>query len=173
MIKPLIEYLPSFMQNSNIYKSIFEADEVEIIEFEDAIEDLEKQLNIDTATWALEIYEKDLGIETDSAKPYSERREVVKSKERGTGKVDADLIKKVADAYANGDADVTFDGTVNITFTSVYGTPENISDLEKVIKEIKPAHLDYILIYLYFSLANIEAMTLSQLEEKQINKFAF
>ncbi len=173
MIKPLIEYLPSFMQNSNIYKSIFEADEVEIIEFEDAIEDLELQLSIDTATWALDIYEKDLGIETDTSKPYSERRSVIKSRERGTGKVDTDLIKSVADAYANGDADVDFNGNIIVTFTSVLGRPPNLEDLIEAIKDIRPAHLlvEYKYKYLVISMVH-DTMTINNMESQLLTNFA-
>jgi len=151
MLKPLIDYLPSFMQNSKIYEAIFGADEAELIEFENAIGDLELQLSIDTATWALEIYEKDLGIETDTAKSLYERRSVIKSKERGTGKVDADLIKKVVDAYANGDAEISFDGTIHIAFVNIYGIPPNMNDLENAVEKIKPAHLNIVYEYTYIT----------------------
>jgi hypothetical protein len=173
MNKPLIEYLPSFMQNSKTYEAIFGADEAELIEFENSIEDLELQLNIDTATWALEIYEKDLGIKTDTSKSLYERRSVIKSKERGTGKVDADLIKKVVDAYANGDADVDFNDIIYITFTSVLGRPPNLGDLTNAVEGIKPAHLAVEYLYKYLVIAHIdETMTIEEVETQPLTNFA-
>lgn len=139
------------MQKSAIYQAVFGASEPELTELETAIDDLEKQLNIDTATWALEIYEKDLGIEVDSTKSLYERRSVIKSKERGTGKVDADLIKKVVDAYSNGDADISFDGVIHVAFVNVYGIPPNMEDLINAVEEIKPAHLGILFSYTYLT----------------------
>ena len=137
------------MQKSNIYRAIFGAGEPELTELETAIDDLEKQLNIDTATWALEIYEKDLGIKTDLSKPLSDRRSVIKSKERGTGKVDAEMLETVADSYVNGDANVTFNGSIQLAFTSILGVPPNMDDLERVLDDLKPAHLAIFYHYLY------------------------
>lgn len=149
MNRPLIEYLPSFMQKSSIYKSLFNASELEIQELETAIEDLRKQLDINTATWALDIYEKDLGIPTNISKPLSDRRSVIKSKERGTGKVDAGMLKTVVDSYTNGDADIAFDGSIHVSFTSIVGVPPNMDDLELVIEELKPAHIALLYYYLF------------------------
>ncbi len=139
------------MQKSNVYKSMFGAEEAEINLIEQRIADLNAQLNIDTATWALDIYEKDLGIPVDINKPYSERRAVIKSKERGSGKVDAELLKTVADAYANGEANVDFDGKIHIRFTSILGIPENQDDLEEVVDSLRPAHLEVIFHFLYMT----------------------
>jgi len=173
MNRPLIEYLPSFIQKSNIYQAIFGSSEPELEDLEAAVDDLEKQLNIDTATWALDIYEKDLGIVTDHNKSLSDRRSVIKSLERGTGKVDADLIKSVADAYANGDATVAFNGNILITFTSVLGRPPNIADLFKAVEDIKPAHLQALYFYKYLFISEIHnVMTLTEMESRELTDFA-
>lgn len=112
------------------------------------------QLNIDTATWALAVYEKELGIVTDVKKPLDERRSVIKSKIRGTGKIGAIQIKIVADAWSNGDVDVSLSasgGTVIIQFTSIYGIPSNIPDLQGAVREIVPAHLAIEYQYKYYT----------------------
>ncbi|MEC0107279.1 DUF2313 domain-containing protein [Paenibacillus taichungensis] len=112
------------------------------------------QLNVDTATWALAIYEKEHGIVTDVKKPLDERRSVIKSKMRGTGKIGAIQIKIVADAWSNGDVEVTLSpsgGTVIIQFTNVYGIPSNIPDLQAAVREIVPAHLAIEYQYKYYT----------------------
>ncbi|MEF3313335.1 DUF2313 domain-containing protein [Paenibacillus sp. GYB004] len=141
--------LQPFMRKSSVYKAIFDAEAGQFDGRDAAIADLRLQLSVDTATWALGVYEAELGIVTESGKPIAERRSVVKSKMRGTGKVDAALIKLVADSFSNGDVVVQFDGTIKITFTSVVGTPPNLQDLKLAIEDIKPAHLGVIYIFLY------------------------
>lgn len=139
----------------------------------DRLEDFKNQLSVNTATWGLAIYEKELGIKTDINKDINDRRSVVNSKARGNGKVDATLIKMVADAWSNGDCIVTFDGKINIKFTSVYGTPSNLDDLKRVIDEIKPAHLGILYAFAYLLIKDIEGtMTLQELESTKLNKFA-
>jgi len=152
------------MRKSEIYRKIFEAEAVQYANRDDAIADLQAQLSVDTATWALTIYETELGITIDSSKPLSERRAVIKSKMRGTGQVDAALIKLVVDSWTNGDVDVSFaNSTITITFTSVVGIPENINDVEIAIEEIKPAHLAVLYVFLYNTYGVLSAFTHGEL----------
>ncbi len=139
----LINYLPIFMRKSQIFNEIFRGEEKELEAAEASIEEIRQQLNIDTATWGLEIYEAELGIKTDLSKGLEERRSVIKSKWRGTGKVDARLIQLVAEAYSNGEVQVSFDGSIVISFVGTRGVPPNLNDLEDTINSIKPAHLPF------------------------------
>ncbi len=162
-----------FQRRSAIYKAIFDAEAGQFDNRDAAIEDLHRQLSIDTATWALAIYEYELGIVSDKNKPLSERRSVIKSKMRGTGKVDAALIKLVADSYANGDVEVTFDGNIRIRFTSVLGVPPNLPDLIAAIDDIKPAHLAVLYVYKYLLINQVhKVMTINQIQETKLNKFS-
>ena len=145
----MIKQLQMFQRKSKVYQEIFKAEGLQFDSRDAIIAELKLQLSVDTATWALAIYEKELNIVTDLSKPISERRSVIKSKMRGTGQVDSALIKLVADSYSNGDVDVTFDGSIKITFASVVGIPPNIEDVYKAIEEIKPAHLAVIYAFLY------------------------
>jgi hypothetical protein len=145
----LLSYLPPFLRKSKIYVEIFNTDEQQIASLNTNIQEIEAQLNVDTATWGLAIYEKELGIKTDLNKSFNDRRSVIKSKLRGTGKIGVMQLKLVADAYTNGNVEISFDGKINIHFTSVRGIPPNMYDLETVIEEIKPAHLGVTYAYLF------------------------
>lgn len=145
----MLKALPFYEQKSKIFQSLLDIQGQELDEKALTIEDLKKQLSIDTAIWALSIYEQELGIITDLYRSYEDRRSTIKSKWRGTGKVDRDLIKLVSDAYTNGDVKVTFDGKINIEFISIYGTPPNIADLQNALEDIKPAHLGIAYIFNY------------------------
>lgn len=129
------------MRKNKTFQEIFNAEGEQINLLFSDIEDLKKQLSVDTATWGLTVFEKELKIKTNLNKPLSERRSVIKSKLRGSGKVDYIQIKLVADAYTNGDVLVTFNGHIVIKFTSTFGVPTNVDDLKNALEEIKPAHL--------------------------------
>ncbi len=137
----MIDYLPSYEKKSGYFNELMTVGEKQVTNLSETIEDMNKQLLIDTATWALNIYEEELGIPTDVSKTYEERRSVIKSRIRGTGKVDAALIKLSADAYTNGDVEVSFNGKVVIKMTSYYGVPSNFDDLKEIMRDIIPAHL--------------------------------
>lgn len=146
----LIELLPPYERQSKVFQEILNAEQIEFNKLGVDIEDLKKQLNIDTATWGLVVYEKELGLKTNLNKPLSERRSVIKSKWRGTGKVDAALIKIIVDAFTNGNVDVGFDGSIIVTFNDVKGVPPNMEDVYGSIENIKPAHLgiSYVFVFL-------------------------
>lgn len=103
--------------------------------------DVVSQTIIDTATWGLDLQEKELGIRTDKNKSYEERRSVIKAKRRGRGKLTLALIKRTVEAYTYAQTSVTFDGAIHIVFTSVYGRPPNMQDVYDTIENIKPAHI--------------------------------
>ena len=142
MYDQMINSLPLYERSSRIFQQVFQAEGAEFADLHGNVDDIRLQLFVDTATWGLAIYEKELGIVTDLNKPLVERRGVIRSKMRGYGKVDAALIKLVVDSYTNGGADVTFDGKINVIFSNVRGIPENMNDVYKAVEDIKPAHLD-------------------------------
>lgn len=169
----LLFSLPYYERSSKVFKEILDSEMMEFDNFNFKINDLEQQLNIDTATWALEIYERELNIKTILGKSLEERRSVVKSKLRGTGKVDAVLIKMVADAFTNGNVSVDFNGSIIIKFNSVYGIPHNLEDAKQAISDISPAHLDIIYEFAYLLIKDIHNMkTLNEMEQITLNKFA-
>lgn len=169
----LLELLPPYERSSKVFQEIIKVEQIEFDKLNTAIVDLEKQLNIDTATWGLLIYEKELGIKTNIIKPLEERRAVIKSKWRGTGKVDRALIKTVVDAYTNGGVEVGFDGRIIITFNDVKGIPPNIEDVYKAVDEIKPTHLSIMYYFAYLLIKEIHGvMKLNDMEQIALNKFA-
>lgn len=169
----MLAYLPPYERNSKVFQEILQTEEIEFDNLNLDIEDLEKQLNIDTATWGLSIYEKELGIKTNLTKSLDERRSVIKSKWRGTGKVDKALIKTVVDAYTNGGVDVNFDGKIRIKFNDVKGTPPNLEDAKRAIEDISPAHLAIIYEFAYLLIKEIHGVIkLNEIELIPLNKFA-
>lgn len=143
--KKMINYLPSYERSSRVFQDVIDAEAKEIDNETLVIGDFIKQLSIDTATWGLEIYEKELGIGTDINKSHEERRSVIKSKYRGIGKFDKTLLEGIANAYTNGRTKATFNGKINVLFEDIKENILNLMDFENTLEEIKPAHLDYTL----------------------------
>lgn len=169
----MCSYLPLHWRKSTVIDQIMKAEGIEFDSILAAIGDIQAQLDIDRATWGLAIYEKELGLQTDVSKPVSERQAVIKSKMRGTGKADAELIKAVADAYTNGDVEVAFrDGIICIRFANVLGAPPNMGDLTNSIEELRPAHLPFEFEYLYLMLYQVQQLKIGEIQDKHLTDFS-
>lgn len=157
-----MKYLPIFMRKSLYLQELINALELVNDDIRNEIKDLDNQLYISKATWMLDYYEEELGIEKVADKPIDERRQLIMSKWRGTGNVNAEMIRDIVESYIpNLEADgllIEFvDSTIRITFTSLKGVPANIQDCENSIREIMPCHLALEFVFRYNSWAQIEA----------------
>lgn len=169
----MLNSLPLFMRDNQVLQEIFNAESNQFNTTNSRIDDLNTQLSIDTATWALDIYENELAIITDYGKSLTDRRSVIKSRWRGSGKVDATLIKMVTDSWVNGQTAVTFDGKINVKFNGFFGVPSNMDDVKKAIEEIKPAHLQVVYAFTYLLISEVHnIMVINQLQSTTLNKFA-
>lgn len=136
------EYLPKIEKSSSTFREVTRIVNEEFKPLYHIIRDLDKQLNIDTATWGLKIYESELKLPIEPDKSYEERRAIIKAKWKGTGKVDNLMIKVVVEAFTSSVVNVAFDGEIIIEFPNGRGIRFS-SELIAAIDEIKPAHLNY------------------------------
>lgn len=172
----LKEYLPEFYLDVREMNELLETEGEEFDLLTERIEELLDQASPESATWALERYEKDLDITIDTSKPDDQRRSVIISKRRGYGKVSGTLLKSVAQAYSGGTIAVSVvpaERRINIRFIDTLGTPLNLDDLKDVLEVIKPAHmlLTYTFRYLLVNEVN-GVMTINQLQQRQLTDFA-
>lgn len=175
-VERLRGYLPSY------YDEIVEFDALtatEGVEFDRLYSDIETLLNEsypETSTIFLDRYEKDLQIPVDPTKPVDQRRSVIISKMRGSGKVSGSMIKNVAQAYDGGTVNVGVDiphYTIIITFIDSLGTPLNIDDLKQALEDIKPAHMRIEYKFRYLLIREIHnVMTLSDIDRIKLSNFA-
>lgn len=154
--------------------------------FESAGIDLDKA-NIDVAYIArqfwfdtidaefLPIYEKLLGIKTNSDLSIEDRRSIVEAKWKSDGKCDLTLIQAVCNSWKNGEVKVSFvDGQIQLKFTGEYGVPTDLDSLYNAVDDIKPAHLQLNYIFAYLLIKDIhKVMTINQLQTHKISDFAF
>ncbi|OHW62898.1 hypothetical protein EUAN_06820 [Andreesenia angusta] len=139
----LLSHLPKYERNSEIMKELFGATGEEFAILESEFENIKKQFAIDTATWALELYEKELALPVRPRKTLEERRAIIKAKMRGVGKISAALIKATVEAYTRSEVTMTFDGAIRIQGKNEDSISLNMEDICKSVEEIKPAHLGF------------------------------
>ncbi|WMI81607.1 YmfQ family protein [Anaerotignum sp. MB30-C6] len=148
----LIGYLPEDYKKSASVVQLQDAIQGEWDNLDQAVEALEEQLFIDTATWGIGYWESVCGITQNLSKDIQLRRSAVKAKLRGTGTTTVAMIQNVSESFVNGEVAVVEHNDqyrFDIEMLSVIGIPPNMEDLKAVIEEIKPAHLDYRIIIKY------------------------
>jgi len=162
----LIDLLPEYYKNSPQVVELQGAFEHWTEALKAARDDLLAQLNVETATWGLSIWEKALGLETDVNKPYEYRRTRIMSKLRGAGTTTKQMIKNVAESFSNGQVEIieyNEENRFEVKFVGTIGIPPNMDDLTAAIEEIKPAHLAYTFVYVYRTHGQLSEYTHEQL----------
>lgn len=161
--------LPNYYYKSIIMKMVQNTNANQIGKLNFYVQDVLSQLSIDTATWGLEIWEKELGIKTDISKSYQFRREIVKAKIRGSGTTTKSMIKNVAESFSNAEVEVIEDipnSSFKIKFIGVKGIPPNMAGLVETIEDIKPAHLAYSFEYTFTWWDKVKELTWNTAGEK-------
>jgi len=171
----LMNLLPPLYENVLEMQLLTQTEGAELDQLAADVEDVLQQFYPESATWALERYEQDLQIPTNRAKPDDQRRSVIISKMRGSGKVSGSMLKNVAQAYENGGIDVSVNPgeyRILIRFIDTLGLPPNLNDLKAAIEDIKPAHMTVEYRLRYLTIAEVERMTLSEMEQTRQDKLA-
>ncbi|KEO81028.1 putative phage tail protein [Tumebacillus flagellatus] len=133
-------FLNNSMRNmTGFYKSIGE----QIDSLQEAVIDGQNQLFIDTATWALPIYEAEFAIKlVDQSNAVARRNNVMAMSRGGLGATPLS-ITNVLKAYGYSTQLLEdFAGyTITIQFNDFRGVPPNLGDLQTLMTRFIPAHL--------------------------------
>lgn len=134
---------PKLLQNE-IDKPLMDSLDIEVDNMKAAYLDLFNQFFVSTATWGLRYWENLVKIETNKNLSYETRRSNVLAEMRTRDITTVEVIKSVSEAYSNGECQV-IENYENYSFIIKFigsrGIPEALSELDKVIQKIKPAHL--------------------------------
>lgn len=146
-LSDMMKYLPLYERKSNVFRTILTTDDRELRNTEQQLEIVNRNIFIDTAIEALQIYERDLGIKPNSTLRYDQRREQISSRNRASfDQTTEGTIKAVAAAYSNGEVEINTTntpGVYEIKFTGTKGIPDNLDGLMQAIEIIVPAHLEF------------------------------
>lgn len=139
----MLAQLPSYERDNEILNDIYAAFGDKTDKFLYEIEDLYKQLNIDTATWGLNVWERNVGLDNNKELSLVQRRGRVKTRLKGFGKIDAELLESTLQNYYDNKVDVFFDGRVLLNIPLEGDSWQHRQVIREIIKILKPAHLGY------------------------------
>lgn len=148
----LKKYVPELISDIKEFKALYDVNSKELNDINSEIVDIFNQTRISTATWGLVYWEYVFGIPTDLKLSYEERRQALIARKTGQGTTTVQKIKDVAKSYTGGEVEIIenfSDYSFVIKFVSQKGIPTNIDLFKNTIDNIKPAHLDYTIEFLY------------------------
>lgn len=151
-MRPLIESLPGYYQNSTPVVELERAIGTQMEALWEDREDLLRQLWVDTATWGLAWWESWCGLPVDTTLSHEARRARVKAKLRGRGTTTVELIRSSASSYVDAQVSVREEAEryhFTVVFSHIRSQPPELTDLTHTINEVKPAHLEFDYLFLY------------------------
>lgn len=168
--------VPERYQKSAEAGEILRAVQPEFNRMQDVIDSFTDQLLLSGATWGIDRWEQDYGIDSNIVQTLTERRDHVRSKLRGAGTINSSALEQIAAAFVAGETQVTerpADYAVDMLFHGVIGIPTNLADLQDTLREMLPAHLAIVFLFRYLLVREVRQMTVAALEEQNISSFAF
>ncbi|MCK9479715.1 MAG: YmfQ family protein [Firmicutes bacterium] len=146
------KYLPSYYAKSKVMSNLFDSLESEYERLKQEVQLTENQFFVLLTDKDISKHEADVGLSPDNVADIETRRGRVLSRLRGTGTVTKSMVKNVAASFVNGEIEIVEhagDYLFEVKFMSKRGVPYNLADIQKVIEDIKPAHLavEYIFTY--------------------------
>ena len=148
----MLEKMPGYYRKSKVMNDLIHSIENEFERLKSETTLTENQFFVILSDRDIKSHEEDVGLVPDTSADIETRRGRVLSKLRGTGTVTKTMMKNVAASFVNGDIEIIeypSEYCFAVKFTSKTGVPYNISDIQAMIEEIKPAHLavEYIFTY--------------------------
>lgn len=144
----LLYNMPDYYKTSDLTKSILEAIASEYSRYLENCEYTKNEINVFSASKTLDKYERDFKIPIDNSYPDEYRISNILAKLRGQGIITVQRIKDIAEAYSNGEVEISkipSQYTLIITFVGTKGIPPNLEDLKEVLNKLKAA--DWVIEY--------------------------
>lgn len=139
----MISKLPIYERENEVIEDIYTTFGDKTDQFLYEIEDLYKQMNIDTATWGLDTWERNVGLDNNQELTITQRRGRVKSRLKSFSKIDTELLRDVIQDYYENEVRVSFNGRVLFEFPLEGDSWEFRPIVEEIIRILKPTHLGY------------------------------
>ncbi|WP_238899377.1 putative phage tail protein [Clostridium sp. YIM B02500] len=173
----LLAYQPDYYKSSKVMEQLNNANATELNLLNQSLELVRSNYDTNTAdSNTLSRYEKEFNIKVSPSDSLDFRRSRINSRILGQGAFSVQMIKDIAKAYPNGEILVTLNLSsfqFTIKFISVIGTPPNLTDFQNAIEDVKPAYLKANYEFSYLLVEDVNSMTIENLNNTVINKFAF
>ncbi|NFI05987.1 DUF2313 domain-containing protein [Clostridium botulinum] len=140
----LKNYVPSFISGDKILSKVYEEQQKQVDSINADTQDLINQCFVETATWGLDTWEKELGIKNNIDYSYAIRRSRILAKLKGQGTTTIEAIKNICKSFVE-DVEVIEHNPeyyFQINLLSHSGFPNGFETLYDSIREVKPSHLN-------------------------------
>lgn len=104
-----------------------------------------------------------------------DRRAAIQAAWRTGESPNAEMLQSLCDSWRNGEVAVSYDystGTVTLTFTGEIGVPDDIIGLKNAMVKAVPAHIKIEYAYHYYSVADINELTIAEINQIDISTLA-
>lgn len=167
-------YLPSIYNDLDDVQLMLDVEASEVIRIQAKLYELLDQFYVNSATYGLERWESEVGIEAIPQRSTDSRRHYINAKLRGTGTVTAELLKSVVDAFYYSEiTDKPREYTVAVKLLGKRGVPKNLEDIEVAVNDVIPAHLrpEYEFTFATWGEINSVGLTWQEADEKTLEEF--
>lgn len=153
----LLKLLHKLYRKDKLTLELTKTISIQLDKAEQNIKEIAKQQYLDSATWGLDIFEKELNRRAKS-KPIEQRQAAIKAKWTGAGKLTLFLIQRTLQCYITGNIVVAFQKRLMITMQGEILQAVNLYDVVHTIEEVKPAHIGWDLKYILPEIQNAVAV---------------
>lgn len=153
----LLKLLHKLYRKDKLTLELTKTISIQLDKAEQNIKEIEKQQYLDSATWGLDIFEKELNRKAKS-KPIEQRQASIKAKWTGAGKLTLFLIQRTLQCYITGNIVVAFQKRLIVTMQGEILQAVNLYDVAHTIGEVKPAHIGWDLKYILPEIQNAVAV---------------
>ena len=142
--KEMLTFTDWYYQESKIMQSILDTQGLEIDAIRDKIKDILEQFYVDTATWGLDLWEKELNIQ-DTIGDYSERRNRIKLYLAKPVSVTPRFLTDLINRYSEKKSAKIIEHNSEYCFEIEVAADDKIDwdNINKSVKLYKPAHLAF------------------------------
>ncbi|WP_110113276.1 putative phage tail protein [Bacillus sp. CGMCC 1.16541] len=142
----LLSYAPEYYQDSKLYKSLMYASAKQLVGYENEKNDVLEQLHPETATWGLELWEKDLQLFPSFADSIETRRaRVISELYKNEEMVRLEMLNRIVNVFVpakNAKVQLVDGGGAFEVTLPIGPLPFLFHEMKATIDEIKPAHVE-------------------------------
>lgn len=142
------------------------------LEAKAALYDVMDQFFVETATWGLDLWEQQVGIETDRGLSHESRRGAIKQKLVASGQTTSEMVRQLAETITGYEARVHINQDYSFSLEFLGEKTEladiDVEELRSVVEQIKPAHLRFIITGITWNDLESMGLTWQWFEDNQI-----
>ena len=137
-----------------------------------ALYDVMDQFFVETATWGLDLWEQQVGIETDRGLSHESRRGAIKQKLVASGQTTSEMVRQLAETITGYEVRVHINQDYSFSLEFLGEKTEladiDVEELRSVVEQIKPAHLRFIITGITWNDLESMGLTWQWFEDNQI-----